>query len=483
MRDREKGFIEIDRRDPAYRPRDQRVRDYRAVELRLTDSELVEQSARCMDCGIPFCQGARSSVGCPVHNLIPEFNDQVYHDQWRQALELLLAGGCFPEFTGRICPAPCEASCVCGLYKEPVAIRQIELAIIEKGFERGYVQPRPPVKRRDKKVAIVGSGPAGLAAAHMLNQSGFHVTVYENAAYPGGILRYGVPDFKLEKWVVERRIDLMRAEGIVFETGVEVGADISYRFLRKRFDAILLTGGARRPRDLEVKGRDLEGIHFAMYFLTQHNMRIGGEPVDENTAILAEGRDVVVIGGGDTGSDCVGTSIRQGARSVTQLEILPEPPAQRSEATPWPLWPDQRRDSSSHKEGCTRRWSVKTKAFRGEGGKVSGLACVEVQWRAEKGGAKAPQEIKGSGFGVEADLVLLAMGFVGPGRNRLVEERGLALNEHGFVKRDADNMTSEPGVFVAGDMSQGASLVVRAIQDGRESAAGIGRYLSSRGRV
>jgi len=481
MRDRENGFIEIDRRDPGYRPKDQRVRDCRAVELRLTDGELVEQSARCMDCGIPFCQGARSAVGCPVKNLIPEFNDQVYHDQWRQALELLLAGGCFPEFTGRICPAPCEASCVCGLYKAPVAIRQIELAIIEKGFERGYMQPRPPAKRREEKIAIVGSGPAGLAAAHTLNRSGFRVTVYENAAHPGGILRYGVPDFKLEKWVIERRIGLMEAEGIVFETGVEVGADISYRFLKKRFDAILLTGGARRPRNLEVEGRELEGIHFAMPFLTQHNMRIGGEAVKAEAAILAGGKDVVVIGGGDTGSDCVGTSIRQGARSVTQLEILPEPPPLRSEETPWPLWPDQRRDSSSHAEGCMRRWSVQTKAFRGTDGKVKELCCTDVEWVATKDGAKSPREIEGSGFSVKADLVLLSMGFAGPGRNRLVEERGLALDERGFVRRDADNMTSEPGVFVAGDMSRGASLVVHAIQDGKQAAAGIGRYLAARG--
>ena len=478
MRDREKGFIEIPRKDPGYRPRDERVRDYKAVEQRLTDAELKEQAARCMDCGIPFCQGARSMVGCPVCNLIPEFNDQVYHDQWRQALELLLAGGCFPEFTGRICPAPCETSCVCGIDCEPVAIRQIELAIIEKAFERGYMPPRIPEKRRDERVAIVGSGPSGLAAAHVLNQGGFHVTVYENAAYPGGILRYGVPDFKLEKWVVERRIRLMEAEGIVFETGVEVGADISYRFLKKRFNAILLTGGARQPRKLEIDGRELDGIHFAMTFLTQQNMRIGGEPVAEETAILAEGKDVVVIGGGDTGSDCVGTSIRQGARSVTQLEILPEPPAERAEATPWPLWPDRRRDSSSHKEGCRRRWSVATQAFIGEKGRMRRLSCVEVDWvTPEDGGRPSPKVIEGSDFTVDADLVLLAMGFVGPGSNRLVEGRALPLDEWGFVKRDACNMTGEPGVFVAGDMSQGASLVVRAIQDGKDAAAGITRYL------
>jgi glutamate synthase (NADPH/NADH) small chain len=470
--------MEIPRKDPGYRPVDERVRDHRAVDRRLADADLREQAGRCMDCGIPFCQGARSMVGCPVFNLIPEFNDQVYHDQWRDALELLLAGGCFPEFTGRICPAPCEASCVCGLNRDPVAIRQIELAVIEKAFERGYMQPSPPDTRRDERIAIVGSGPAGLAAAHVLNRTGFRVTVYENSAYPGGILRYGVPDFKLEKWVVERRIQLMEAEGIVFETGVEVGADVSYRFLKKRFDAILLTGGAREPRDLRIEGRELDGIHFAMQFLAQQNMRTGGESVPGNQSILADGRDVAVIGGGDTGSDCVGTSIRQGAGSVTQLEILPEPPAERAESTPWPLWPDQRRDSSSHKEGCVRRWSVSTEAFVGEEGRVRHLSCVEVEWTVPPGGkAPAPRRIAGSEFTVNADLVLLALGFVGPGRNHLVDERGLELDDRGFVKRDAGNMTSEPGLFVAGDMSQGASLVVRAIQDGRAAAGGITRFL------
>ena len=478
MRHRERGFMEVSRKDPGYRPKGERIKDYRAVELRLSDADLREQAARCMDCGIPFCQSAHSSVGCPVVNIIPEFNDQVYHGKWREALELLFQGSCFPEFTGRICPAPCEASCVCGINTDAVAIRQIELTVIEHGFSRGYVEPRIPEMRRTGRVAVVGSGPAGLAAAHALNQAGFNVVVYEADQYPGGMLRYGIPDFKLEKWVVERRIDLMEAEGIVFETGVEVGVDVSAHYLNKRFDAILLAGGARGPRDLDVEGRELDGIEFAMDFLTQQNMRNGGEDVSHLPAISAEGKRVVVIGGGDTGSDCVGTSIRQGALSVQQFEIMPKPPEDRPDSTPWPLWPNKMRTSSSHLEGCERRWSVTTNTFLGKDGAVTGLECAEVKWVFPEGGWRpVPEVVEGSEFTVEADLVLLAMGFVSPGHNQLLEALDVEFNDRGFVTRHAGNATSVRGVFVAGDITDGPSLVVRAMQDGKNAAKGVMGYL------
>ncbi|MBM4148473.1 MAG: glutamate synthase subunit beta [Lentisphaerae bacterium] len=473
---KETGFLEYGRHEPGYRPKDDRLKDYRAVELRLSDDELYRQAARCMDCGVPFCHGC----GCPLSNIIPEFNDHVYHHRWKEALDLLIATNPFPEVTGRICPAPCEGSCVLGINDKPVAIRLVELAIIEKAFERGYIAPQPPANRRGERVAIVGSGPAGLAAADILNRSGFNVVVYENAKKAGGILRYGIPDFKLEKWVLDRRVDLMQKEGIVFEMGVEVGNDVSYRFLQSRFDALVLTGGAREPRDLKAPGRELDGIHFAMTYLVQQNRRNGGELCPGEKDILAGGKAVVVIGGGDTGSDCVGTALRQGAKSVMQFEILPKPPPERSPATPWPMWPDMLRESSSHKEGGARRWCVTTDSFEGADGKVTALNCAEVEWVASKDGRKTPRKIAGSEFRVEADLVLLAMGFVGPGRNLLVEELGLKMDPRGFIARDDNRMTSSSGIFVAGDMTQGASLVVRAIEDGKCTARGVAAYLNSR---
>ncbi len=480
MRHRERGFLEVERKVAGYRPQPERVKDYRAVELRLSKEELHEQSSRCMDCGIPFCQSAKSDLGCSVANTIPEFNDQVYHGKWREALKLLLQGSCFPEFTGRICPALCEASCVCGLNGDPVTIRQIELEIIEAGFQKGYMQPRIPAHRLEKRVAVIGSGPAGLAAAHSLNQAGYAVKVYESADAPGGLLRYGIPDFKLEKWVVERRIELMKSEGIEFETGVEVGVDIATSYLKKRFDAIVLATGARAPRDLPVDGRELDGIEFALDFLIQQNMRHGGEDVSMQKQITAAGKNVVVIGGGDTGSDCVGTSIRQGAKSVKQFEIMPKPPASRSETTPWPLWPYQLRESSSHQEGCERRWCITTTAFIGESGKVKQLKCAEVEWVSDKPGTRpVPKEIEGSGFTVDADLVLLAMGFVGHGNQRLIDDLGVELNPRGFVQRKQGNATSVDGVFTAGDIANGPSLVVRAMQDGKDAAAQVENYLAT----
>jgi glutamate synthase (NADPH/NADH) small chain len=471
---KERGFLEYRREEPGYRPRDQRVQDHRAVELRLSEEALHRQAARCMDCGTPFCHGC----GCPLQNAVPDINDHVYNGRWQAALDILLQTDCFPEFTGRICPALCEGSCVLGMDDQPVSIRQIELAVIEQAFENGLIGPKPPAVRLDKRVAIVGSGPAGLAAAHHLNRAGCNVVVYENMAKPGGILRYGIPDFKLEKWVVDRRIRMMEDEGVSFGCSVEVGRDISHRFLASRFDAVLLTGGARQPRDLAVPGRELKGIHFAMPFLVQQNMRNGCERVDPAEAITAEGKPVVVIGGGDTGADCVGTAIRQGATSVRQFEILPKPPPTRAPETPWPAWPRMLRESSSHKEGCERRWSVMTQAFIGDERGVRQMACVEVDWVTPAGGGmEKPVARPGSEFSVDAELVLLAMGFVGPGPNRLVEQLQLRMDPRGNLWRDGDGMTSSPGIFVAGDMAQGASLVVRAIADGSRLAGSMLAYL------
>ena len=473
--------MEYARRDPGYRPVNERLRDFNEVELRLSESDVLRQAARCMDCGTPFCH----SCGCPLENFIPEINEHVYHGswrdagRWRDALELLLLTNPFPEFTGRVCPALCESSCVLGINDEPVAVRQAELAVIEEGFQRGFMKPRPPAARNDKRVAVAGSGPAGLAAANALNRGGYNVTVFETGRKPGGILRYGIPDFKLEKWVLDRRIKLMQEEGIGFECGVETGRDISYRYISGRFSALILSCGARAPRDLRAPGRDSKGIHFAMPFLEQQNMRIGNEPVGESGSIHAGGKRVVVIGGGDTGSDCVGTALRQGAVSVTQIEIMPEPPSARPASTPWPEWPLVRRDSSSHKEGGVRFWSIMTEGFSAEAGRVAAVNVCEVEWERQGSGGMSPRKRPGSEFALPADMVLLAMGFSGPGAKGLIEEMGLLLDERGFVKRDAGCMTSRTGVFAAGDMSLGASLVVRAIADGRRAAEGAMRWLES----
>lgn len=471
----DRGFLDHERKDPPTRPVAERLRDMHAVDVPLSDEDICEQAARCMDCGIPFCHG----YGCPLYNVIPEFNELVRTRRWEEALAVLLETNCFPEFTGRVCPAPCEPACVLAINDDAVTICKIELAIIEKGFERGYMEARRPQNRQKGRVAVVGSGPAGLAAADVINRAGFEVVVYENDPNPGGILRYGIPDFKLEKWVVDRRIKLMSEQGVVFETGVEIGVDISHRYLEERFDAIVLTGGAREPRDIEVPGRELKGIHFAMQYLTQHNRRFSKDPVEDDD-ITAAGKNVVILGGGDTGSDCLGTALRQGARRVLQFEILPKPPDEPSPRTPWPMWPDMVRSSSSHKEGGERRWSVSTKEFLGEAGNVRGLRCVEVEWVPGADGRMAPKEKPRSKFIADAELVLLAMGFVGPGRNRLVEKLGIEMDARGFIKRDENYMTSSPGTFVAGDMTRGASLVVRAIYDGMQCARGVIAYLRER---
>lgn len=467
------GFMEYARQAPGYRPVEERLRDYAAVELRLSEPDAARQAARCMDCGTPFCHG----VGCPQGNFIPEINDYVYRGLWREALELLSLCNPFPEITGRVCPAVCESACVLGIDDDPVSIRQIELAVIEAGFRMGLVKPDPPSERRKESVAVAGSGPAGLAAAYSLNRGGYNVTVFERAPRPGGILRYGIPDFKLEKQVLDRRLDLMRDEGVRIECGVEVGRDISRRYVSGRFSAMLLCCGAQAARDLAVPGREASGIHFALPYLAQQNMRNGGERID-GESIHAAGKRVLVIGGGDTGSDCVGTALRQGAVSVTQIEIMPEPPAQRPPSTPWPEWPMVRRDSSSHKEGGVRLWSVMTERFAVENGRVAAAHVCEVEWdNSGRGGAGQPRKRSGTEFVLPADLVLLAMGFSGAGANLLTGEHGLALDKRGFVIRDANCMTGADGIFAAGDMSMGASLVARAMADGRRAADGVMRWL------
>lgn len=471
------GFLEYKREDPGYRPREERLRDFRAVELHPTQVATHKQAARCMECGTPFCH----AYGCPLSNVIPEFNDFVYKGCWQRALDILLSTNNFPEFTGRVCPAPCEAACVAGINDDPVTIRQIELAIMEKAYESDYFGPAPPAFRLEDRVAIIGSGPAGLAAADTLNKWGYRVTVFDNARYPGGILRYGIPDFKLEKWVVERRISLMEEEGVEFEMGVTVGEDVSYNYLRERFEALCLACGARAPRNLAVPGRELKGIHFAMEYLTQQNKRIGGEIVPTFEAITAQGKTVVIIGGGDTGSDCLGTALRQGAKKVYQLEILPKPPAEWDAFTPWPMWPVKLRETHAHQEGGEQRWAVMTKAFLGKEGWVEKLRCAEVDWeRGEDGSLKGPVERAGTEFELDGDLVLLAMGFVGPEKNRIVEDLCIEKDRRGNVSGDAQNMTNRAGIFVAGDMREGQSFVARAIADGRRAASGIRRYLKGR---
>ncbi len=470
------GFMLYERQDPPKRPVSDRIHDYQEVEERLPVRALETQAARCMDCGVPFCH----SFGCPVRNLIPDWNDMVYKHQWQRALDLLHATNNLPEITGRVCPAPCEAACTLAINQLPVTIKQIELQIIERGWERGWVQPEPAPVKTGKKVAIIGSGPTGLAAAQQLARAGHEAVVFEKADRPGGILRYGIPDFKLEKWVIDRRLEQLRAEGVVFETNVEAGVDVSPRYLRRTFDAILIAAGARVPRDLKLPGRDLDGIHFAMRFLTQQNRRNAGETIPPNDAVHAAGKNVVVIGGGDTGADCIGTARRQGAKEIVQIEILPEPPRTRPPDNPWPTWPRTLRSSTSHEEGCTRMWSIGTKEFVGEAGRVTKLRCVKLEWSTDPSGRPTSRELPDTAFELPADLVLLAMGFTRVEHGPLIEDFALQVTDRGSLHVDANYMTSSEGIFAAGDSVLGASLVVRAIALGREAAAAINRYLQSR---
>jgi glutamate synthase (NADPH/NADH) small chain len=466
------GFLEYTRELAPRRPVTQRVNDWFEIYLDFPEEKLRTQGARCMDCGVPFCQS-----GCPVNNLIPDWNDLVYRGHWKEAVRQLHATNNFPEFTGRICPAPCEASCVLGINQPPVTIKQIEKNIVERAFHEGWIHPEPPQVSSGKKVAIVGSGPAGLAAAQQLCRAGHAVTVYEKADRIGGLLRYGIPEFKLEKRIIDRRLEQMSAEGVKFITGAEVGKNIAVEQLRRDFDAIVLAGGAEHPRDLNVPGRDLNGIHFAMDYLPQQNRRNHGDTLAAETEILATGKRVVIIGGGDTGADCLGTCHRQKPLSVHQFEIMPKPPDERSPLTPWPLWPMQLRIEGAHEEGGARDWSIATTKFTGSnGGQVQKLHAVKV------GPPPKFEPIPGTEFTMDADLVLIAMGFEGPVRNGMIEQLGVKLDARGNVATDqnAQNyMSSVPGVFAAGDMRRGQSLVVWAIAEGRKAAASVNAYLKA----
>jgi glutamate synthase (NADPH/NADH) small chain len=457
--------MEYTREVPARRPVAERVNDFQEVYQELPEQKLRLQGARCMDCGVPFCH-----TGCPLNNIIPDWNDLVYRDRWKEAIRSLHATNNFPEFTGRVCPAPCEAACVLGINNPPVTIKNIEQAIVERAFREGWIHPEPPSSRTGKRVAIVGSGPAGLAAAQQLNRAGHSVTVFEKADRIGGLLRYGIPDFKLEKRILDRRLEQMAREGVVFKTRKHVGRSVSVEELRREFDAILLAGGAESPRDLGVPGRELEGIHFAMEYLPQQNHRLAGDAVAGQ--VLATGKRVVIIGGGDTGADCLGTAHRQKPASVHQFEIMPMPPRERSPNTPWPLWPLQLRTEGAHEEGGIREWAVATTRFTGgENGHVKQLHAIRV------GPPPEFEPLPGTDFALDADLVLIAMGFLGPVKNGMLEALGVKLDARGNVEADADHMTSVPGVFAAGDMRRGQSLVVWAIAEGRKAARGIDKYL------
>ena len=465
------GFMEHTRELPARRPVHERVHDFREVYQEFPEQKLRTQAARCMDCGVPFCH-----TGCPLNNIIPDWNDLVYRERWKEAIRTLHATNNFPEFTGRVCPAPCETACVLGINEPPVTIKNIEKTIIERAFQEGWIRPEAPARHTGKRVAIVGSGPSGLAAAQQLNRAGHAVTVFEKADRVGGLLRYGIPDFKLQKEILDRRLDQMLQEGVVFRTGAHVGKSLPVEDLRRDFDALLLAGGAESPRDLPVPGRELKGIHFAMEFLPQQNRRVAGEVVDGQ--ILATGQRVVIIGGGDTGADCLGTAHRQKAASVQQLEIMPQPPLERSPTTPWPLWPLQLRTESAHEEGGIREWAVATLRFTGdEAGHVKQLHAIRV------GPPPKFEPVPGTEFTVDADLVLIAMGFTGPVRYGMIETLGVKLDARGNVETGANHMCSVPGVFAAGDMRRGQSLVVWAISEGRNAARNIDKFLMGETRL
>jgi len=466
-----KGFIQIPRKTAGYRPLNERIYDFGEVEQTLNEQDRREQAARCMDCGAPFCQW-----GCPVMNNMPEWQDAIYRGNWKDAIDLLHVTNNFPEFTGRICPAPCEHACTLNIQENPVTIRENEAAAAEKGFELGFIVPKPPQHRTDMKVAVVGSGPAGLACADLLNKWGHNVTVFEKDDAIGGLLRYGIPDFKLNKKVVDRRLNILTEEGIEFRTGVHVGFDITGKELLRNFDSVCLTIGAMKPRALAVEGADLKGIHFAMDFLTQQNKVNRGLKIPDKDRILATGKHVVIIGGGDTGSDCVGTSIRQGAKSITQIEILPKPPGKRVPNNPWPFWGNVLRSSSSHDEGCERCWSLSTRRCLGENGHVKGIEVVEVDWISTNG-SNTLVEKPGSARIIETGLILLAMGFVHCTHEGLAEEFGLEYDIRGNIRVDQNHRTSQEKVYAGGDAAIGASLVVRAIFQGRNLARSVDNFL------
>ena len=469
-----KGFMKHDRQD--YKKDDvaRRIKNFKEFTHLPATKELKDQGARCMDCGVPFCQS-----GCPIGNIIPDWNDLVYRDRWEEAIERLHKTNNFPEFTGRVCPAPCENACVLGINAPAVTIKNIELSIVEHAYDKGWIKPNKPKHRTGMKVAVIGSGPAGLACADELNKRGHKVTVYEKNEALGGLLTLGIPDFKLEKWVVFRRIDRMREEGIVFKTNAHVGGNVKVKELRDRYDAIVLCGGAEAGRELPVPGRELKGVYQAMYFLPQQNLRDNKIATDRFEEVTAKGKKVVVLGGGDTGSDCVGTAIRQGALSVQQFELMPKPPEKRSPDNPWPNWAFILRTSSSHEEGCERDYSIMTKSLSGADGELKKLHAVRLQWvKDPASGQMKMNEVAGSEFEIECDLLLLAMGFLGPVKKGMIEELGVALDARGNVASDGHKMTSVPGVFTAGDMTRGQSLVVWAIHEGRSAAQGVHQYLS-----
>lgn len=465
------GFLKYKRKESGHRDIADRVKDFKEIEIPLSPEAIQRQAARCMDCGIPFCHG----FGCPVSNLIPDFNDMIFHGRWEEACKILHSKNNFPEITGRVCPAPCETACTLGINDAPVLIKHIEYQVIERGWQEGWIKPLTPKQKTDKKVAVIGSGPAGLAAAQQLVRFGHDVVVFEKSESIGGLLRYGIPDFKLDKLVIDRRVRQMQAEGVDFQMAVSVGEDISARYLDKHFDAVCLAMGAGRARDLNILGRELGNIYFAMEFLSQQNQIVSGELRNIDRAISAKDKVVVVLGGGDTGSDCVGTARRQGAKEIFQLEILPKPPETRPLDTPWPLWPRIMRTSSSHEEGCERQWSVQTKKFSGSKNGVQQLHCCLVEWVKTLDGWKI-EEVKGSEFVLKADIVLLALGFVHVVHKGLIEELKLNLETNGNVTVE-NFQTSQPWVFAAGDTVEGASLVVRAINSGRKAADSINKWL------
>ena len=468
------GFMEIERRDRVYAPVAERIKVYKEFARPLSDEDMSRQGARCMDCGIPFCQ-----TGCPVNNIIPDWNDLVYRNNWREALAVLHSTNNFPEFTGRVCPAPCEAACVLNINNNPVAIKSIEQAIVDKGFAEGWVAPQRPARKSGKRVAVVGSGPAGLACSQQLARAGHDVTLFEKNDRIGGLLRYGIPDFKMEKHLIDRRIEQMAEEGVTFRPNTHVGVTLAAKDLLGQFDAIALTGGSEQPRDLPVPGRDLDGVLFAMDFLPLQNKKVAGDTIAHQP--VATGKNVVVIGGGDTGSDCIGTSIRQGAASVVNFELMPQPPEQEDKPLTWPYWPLKLRTSSSHEEGAERDFAVATKAFHGKRGKLEGLTACHVEWVKDQKGGMKMQEVPGTEFTIPAELVLLAMGYLHPVHAGMLEQLGVAKDARGNVKAATDGAgcyaTSVPKVFAAGDMRRGQSLVVWAIREGRQCAREIDAFL------